>query len=393
MLHRRQETMVGDEESLKKRKIKGISIVDISEDLLVEILSRLTVESLMQLRCVCKAWRDFIRRPDFISKHYLMQTTLRNVNLIVSHERSFFSLLSSCSDVDDTLRVTETIKIEDENFLRDLYVMGPCNGLICLAHKSNIHRIFLWNPATREYKHLPLSTVESRPRSEDGTLGFDFDSKNDDFKVLRIPTIRRGGYRGFNCIHQVELYSLKSDSWKQISVVGMIPSNIYVEWSNVYHAGIQYWWAELKYVQMLLSFDFVDEVFELVPYVGARHNIMSTLDLGIFNGSLASSHGELGCKRRGKCFDIGVMTEHQVKDRWVRMIRIGPFPEFKRPLGFWKNSVVFSQSHSLILYDMNTQKLKNVPVASSFPRCDMAVANYVENLVPIKGSRKENDSR
>nr|GMD46073.1 putative F-box domain-containing protein [Ipomoea batatas]GMD48964.1 putative F-box domain-containing protein [Ipomoea batatas] len=45
------------------------------EDLIAEILSRLPVESLLRLKCVCKKWRQFIHQDDFVQKHHRRAAT------------------------------------------------------------------------------------------------------------------------------------------------------------------------------------------------------------------------------------------------------------------------------------------------------------------------------
>nr|GLL38159.1 putative F-box protein At1g47790 [Ipomoea trifida] len=45
------------------------------EDLVAEILTRLPVESLLRLKCVCKKWRQFIHQDDFVQKHHRRAAT------------------------------------------------------------------------------------------------------------------------------------------------------------------------------------------------------------------------------------------------------------------------------------------------------------------------------
>lgn len=42
---------------------------DISEDVIVEILSRLPVKSLLRYRCACEFWYALIKSPRLISRH------------------------------------------------------------------------------------------------------------------------------------------------------------------------------------------------------------------------------------------------------------------------------------------------------------------------------------
>ncbi|XP_039038643.1 uncharacterized protein LOC120176257 [Hibiscus syriacus] len=85
------------------------------------------------------------------------------------------------------------------------------------------------NPSTREFKILPQSTVQRPPGLLDfssfNCLGFGYDSQTDDFKVIRFVThyFEENLDEGLiaDWTRQVELYSLKNDSWKEIPFTGV----------------------------------------------------------------------------------------------------------------------------------------------------------------------------
>lgn len=47
----------------------GYNYGELTEDLLVETLSRLPVKSLMRFMCVSKSWFSLVKDPNFICKH------------------------------------------------------------------------------------------------------------------------------------------------------------------------------------------------------------------------------------------------------------------------------------------------------------------------------------
>ncbi|GER34563.1 F-box protein [Striga asiatica] len=73
----------------------------------------------------------------------------------------------------------------------------------------------LWNPTTDELKLLPQSSVPRPPRTRKSVFchGFGFDHHND-YKVIR--------FIEYKCLDDytenilVELYLLKTDSWKEV---------------------------------------------------------------------------------------------------------------------------------------------------------------------------------
>ncbi|KAE8718310.1 Detected protein of unknown function [Hibiscus syriacus] len=206
--------------------------IEVLEMVVLDILSNLHVKSLTSFRYVCKPWSSSFRTPHFISKHY--QNNLRKKTLISSS---------------------------------NLVISGPCNGLVCLKED----KVSLWNPSARELKILPISSV-SRPPLADFTsfdcLGFGFDSQIDDYKVVRFVTNYFEHKEDVSRIpdwnHQVELYSLKSDSWKEIPAPDIYPYDGPPEF-NIYIDGCYYWQASGNFDYLFLSFHMVNEKFSTLP--------------------------------------------------------------------------------------------------------------------------------
>ncbi|GER44632.1 F-box protein [Striga asiatica] len=91
-----------------------------------------------------------------------------------------------------------------------------CNGLLLLLVLEKDTKPpgeALWNPTTGELKILPPSNFDPRMyvKMSEGYFGFGFDSESEDYKVIRLLEL--------NPAAMAELYSLRSNSWKQVSVV------------------------------------------------------------------------------------------------------------------------------------------------------------------------------
>ncbi|KAE8663089.1 F-box and associated interaction domains-containing protein isoform 3 [Hibiscus syriacus] len=184
-------------------------------------------------------------------------------------------------------------------------------------------------------------------------------------------------------IEQVELYSLKSDSWKEISVPGVYAfvSILFNNYINVFY----YWQASGDY-KLILSFDMVNEKF-------------STLPLPEFGGTLAQCYLELldfngllgailyPCEGTDKSFDLWVMN-----GSWTKQFSVESVPGVERPLGFWKNGEMFLESsdHELVLFDPSTREIKNLGIHAD--RETMRIVAYVESLVPINGRQEHEES-
>ncbi|KAK8523157.1 hypothetical protein V6N12_047687 [Hibiscus sabdariffa] len=285
---------------------------DVPEVLVLEILHRLPVKSLTRFRCVCKPWSSSFQTPLFITKHHNHHLRHNNLNLLLKrsleHRRPydtyFFSQLST--DKGHNFSVKQTVHLPFfENFLFPPHVHGPCNGILCLSDSTD--KVALWNPSTREFKILPQSSIQCPPsaclpyyclpsisRGFDCS-GFGYDSQTDDYKVVRFVTIyfRRYDehYHGLVEVdrnEKVELYSLRSDSWKEISHPGVTAHGpLFI---NNYINGFCYWLAlgHYEYEISILSFDMVTENFSILPLLLPTTSGTYYLALLDFNGLLGA---------------------------------------------------------------------------------------------------------
>ncbi|KAK9026874.1 hypothetical protein V6N11_066733 [Hibiscus sabdariffa] len=327
---------------------------DVAEVLVFEILHRLPVKSLTRFRCVCKPWSSSFQTPLFITKHHNHHLRHNNLNLLLQrshgntrYDTHYFSQLST--------------------------------------DKGHNFSVALWNPSTREFKILPQSSIQCPPsaNSDFGCSGFGYDSQTNDYKVVKFAAIYFGGYDEhyngyveFDRNEKVELYSLRSDSWKEISYPEVTAFDPLL--FNNYVNGFYYWLALGHYDYAILSFDMVTEKFSTLPLPLPTTSGSYYLDLLGLNGLL----GALLPQGEGteKSFDLWVMNES-----WTKQFTIDYVPGVERALGFWKNGELFLESldHELVLFDPSTRELKNLGIHAY--KGTMHISAYVENLVPING--------
>ncbi|KAL4388866.1 hypothetical protein GQ457_09G013450 [Hibiscus cannabinus] len=177
----------------------------------------------------------------------------------------------------------------------------------------------------REFKILPQPPplVDSTSFDYLAGLGFGYDSQTDDYKVVRfVVNYFEEDSDVFEHNNQVELYSLTSDSWKEISVdpYDSPPFNCYIN-------GVYYWQATGSSGHLVLSFHMVNEKFSTLPLPQTVDGFYShLLD---FNGLL----GAIFYPGEGieKSFDLWVMNES-----WTKQFSIESVPGVEMLLGFWK---------------------------------------------------------
>ncbi|KAG7968444.1 hypothetical protein I3843_08G154800 [Carya illinoinensis] len=139
---------------------------ELPEDLVLQTLLSLPVVSLLRFKCVCKSWYALITRHDFIREHILHHRSPSNKNknalFLLSRldKTTRDHLLSTLSY--QTLQVSLTQPLPPPYFGINekvhVFVVGSCDGLLCLSDKY-AWKIFIWNPATKETKVVPESTL------------------------------------------------------------------------------------------------------------------------------------------------------------------------------------------------------------------------------------------
>jgi F-box interacting protein len=374
-----------------------------------EILNRLPPKSLFRFRCVCKIWRNLIGNPDFFSPNNpFNQNILREPNslplLLVKAEHRpddlehIFYILSH-----DTLKCQAKIALEDLG--GDLKLVASCNGLLCLRDPGTPY-IYLWNPATSEglntlpfhaqmnyYGMNSCSLKVSRWRPVFVTpdaVGFGFDRRSNDFKVLSIYDFvdRKGRSK-----RQAEVFRLSTRTWRRLDI--FVPFDKKKNYYNYYNYfpttasdGVFFWWAVLCQRGMdkfdpdteydnekIVAFDFNEEVFRTTPLPdGFHYNDFYSVNFTVFNGFVAIMGfpkervitGAPVCRlweRTSRSLGMWVLFEFGVKDSWTKLIDIPlslDFPE--RPLRFWGNRELFMQNAEgqLVLYDLLSHSEKDV---------------------------------
>ncbi|MCH98698.1 F-box/kelch-repeat protein, partial [Trifolium medium] len=164
-------------------------IPTLPEDVIPEILCRLPVKLLLQLRCVCKSWNALISDSKFIKKHLRMSTT-RHLHFL-SYLRNKFTLTSYPLNSVLTNLTTDFTQFEYSlnNYNGDCpwfcthQFIGSCNGILCFANDYT-GLVILWNPSIRKFQELPLFTKP--PDVCIHTFGFGYDSSTDKYKVVVV---------------------------------------------------------------------------------------------------------------------------------------------------------------------------------------------------------------
>ncbi|KNA06933.1 hypothetical protein SOVF_176530 [Spinacia oleracea] len=283
-------------------------------EIIAEILSQLPVKSLLRFRCVCKSWYFLIKTPNFVKIH-LDQTIISNSD---RHLLLYYPRLDS-AELDQNLVCFSEVLHPLEP--QAVHLFGSCNGIICIAdlHKTDI---FLFNPLTKSHYNLPLNQILNLKVGY-MLFGFGYDSKNDDYKILRLV---QGFTKEKVFYSEAQMYSLNNNSWK--SVQGISSYLLFSDCHGVLVNEALHFLANSEELgltgEYIASFDLQTESFSLMDCSKFVHKIGNYLMilLAQLGGCLcALVNNNTNFILEGA--DLWVMKEYENKESWVRLYSIG----------------------------------------------------------------------
>jgi F-box interacting protein len=249
-----------------------------------------------------------------------------------------------------------------------------CYGIL---RQENLR--FSPHPPTPSYLDVPLIFL-----SRD-TLGFGFDPKTNDYKIVRIMNFR---FR--QC--KVQVYHLRSNSWR---LLDSSPNPSYFIQSPrfpSYLNGVHYWLAPVRdegncmgRQLLLISFDMSNEVFKeflLLPPPTEGCNCIDQ-DIAIINDSVTLI---LKFPHDWKhTFEIWVLNECGVERNWTKTLTIiRQIPVFRNLLQLREDGsvVLTTDDKDFILYDPIKQKETYLQInGDGFAQ----LVSYTESLVLLNG--------
>ena len=141
-------------------------------------------------------------------------------------------------------------------------IVRSCNGVLCLTddHLLYMDIKILWNPAIWKLVILPEPRVTFNSRGGfDHAIGFSFDAKSNDYKVVRIVHLLDSGAM---IPPEVDVYTLSARTWRNISHL-KFSYVIKARETQAYLNGAAQWigFDMKRHDVMIVSFHMGDEVF------------------------------------------------------------------------------------------------------------------------------------
>ncbi|XP_031738543.1 F-box protein CPR1-like [Cucumis sativus] len=384
-------------------------------DVVIQILSKLPPQSLLRFKSVCKSWYHLINHPKFVRKHLLDSFPHKHVLIkraLTNHsgkqELVFsilkFSLNGSVSIMDINLTFQEIDPL--------LELCGHSHGLVCL---SDCDEVFLVNPMTRQFHKLPPSILIFRGCHHDDpdhysaipfTIGFGYDAKSSDFKVVRIVSCRGQSEARM----RVEIYDLSRDKWREIGAPEICGSAACTCTFDMYHEGIFYWWGygepRISERDHIITFDMSEEIFGKVSlpesYDDKKHKIVlrvlnksivlfvypyksNETNIGIFETIVGTDETNIDIWEMEKD-EFGVVS-------WSKLLTIDPPFGVEHPLLFvsCEEMLMESSEGHVIMYNNKTQQFKKLPIEGDVtyvkPHRFEAHDLFIKSLVSVEGGK------
>ncbi|KAK4269948.1 hypothetical protein QN277_023040 [Acacia crassicarpa] len=318
-------------------------------EIVSEILYRLPVKSLVKFTSVCKAWNSLITDQTFIYDHLNRTIQASNGNNFLffhvyfhefrgrrrhlrMHNEYFYSMYSVNKQTNHPFleRLPFSHLFQDNRW--PLFV-STCNGLVCLADCFSPLHFFLpldyetmliWNPLLRKYLVLPkpIKTFKEHERFEYSLyFGFGFDSRNNDYKVIRFMN-----HRSTQDTPHVEVYSLVSCSWRSITV--RVPHFHLGKYNGLrasFVKGAVHWVVSRRRIDgledtFILSFDVTEETFQeltLPRQLGESEWIHSIL-IDVEGGHLLVIVNRR-YRNQQLVYNVWVMKEYGIAESWTEL--------------------------------------------------------------------------
>ncbi|XP_058772814.1 F-box/kelch-repeat protein At3g06240-like [Vicia villosa] len=366
----------------------------IHDDLLVSsILSKLPVKSLKLFGCVRKSWSTLFENSDFMtiySNHFISRhgsDDHYHTFLLARHNE--LPLTPGCCLFNSEFHLLgNTLKFNlpspFQHSCTSFCILGSTsvNGIFCFGQEDspqNKVQYVLWNPATDESRVIPPSINERKPHFPQNKLclnyafhGFGYDQVRDDFKVIQFVSLDKDGPSPYSKGY-FEIYSLKTNSWRMISMkIDLSSCHFFPSFygCEAYVDGVCHWLvtqpnSDDRYgVELtLLSFDLSDEAF-ITTSIGEESFSPYTYNrlLTVLNGSIAlvSNYDD------DIVFHIAILGELGVTEAWIKLYICGPLPSIKwLPSGFGKTGYMFftkTTDGELAYIDLSTKQIEEVGI-------------------------------
>ncbi|XP_073146418.1 F-box protein At3g07870-like [Henckelia pumila] len=202
-------------------------LINLPSEIIINILSRLSIRAIISCKCACKQLLDLLSTPEFATSHLSLSTPglLINQSGASGNLSQIFEFEDAFELEHHNLHYNPVLKFDPNlsGCVSDAssWIWGSVNGLLCLQdYRSKLYdALYICNPITREYIALPwIDEIVEYPSI--GEYGFGVSMTSGQYKVLR--NVRRHSYdfeegpcssfKKYECL----VHTVGTRSWRKI---------------------------------------------------------------------------------------------------------------------------------------------------------------------------------
>ncbi|CAL0309390.1 unnamed protein product [Lupinus luteus] len=383
------------EEVKGRRKVKRMrGRTELAEDLVENILARLSVKSLMRFKCVDRSWNVLFKTPTFVNNHLQIH---RNQDILMfSHTHNFrWEVLNknySLSRIDtrDLFPEFDSEGYHCDDNIHSFNTQGHCNGVFCICvfynheiipGEGRYHELILWNPATREVKVVPPPPMSSRSHRYNLFFGFGADPNSNDLKIVNLIIDDENSHPPYSV-----LYNLITNSWTLITIdpLPVDATDSTYDMKGFLAKGVCYWIISQSYKNYrdILCFDFHNNQFHILKRpptsIGYNHDFITEVnDSTAYVVHYGDSYYHTGYSRN---VEIWILEN----DRWTKKYTFPPFEVLDGLYAIWKDGAEFIgvvvQAANFEVFNSDSQSIRDLRVRSLTTD---VLYKYVESIASL----------
>ncbi|XP_026420805.1 F-box protein At3g07870-like [Papaver somniferum] len=200
-------------------------------EVVLDILTRLPTESVLECKLVCKPWRNLVsHHPSFSQIHlsHLNQSADSDGKLgfLVLNENKGFYYFEYDADETPTGRIRRINLTPPIAYVGGYKVFGSFNGFVCLC-EYRYGTVCICNPLTKEYVELPeiIRDWGSDRYVPPWTRGFGYLPSTNEYKVVEIYRLRTD----LNIVEVLMFTVGSGNGWRNVGRFEIQSGEAYVE--------------------------------------------------------------------------------------------------------------------------------------------------------------------
>ncbi|XP_058754888.1 F-box/kelch-repeat protein At3g23880-like [Vicia villosa] len=309
-------------------------------DLVVEILCRLPVKHLLQLRCVCKSWNSIISRDsDFAKKHFRLSTSRHDRHHLILSSPKFLLSHSSISSIFTSTFTTATSTVKQFGYGKRSILnkiayrnsASTCDGILCF--KIHYTLALVCNPFIRKFKRLPLLNF---PHQFPISYTLVYDRFINSYKIIAVSLIIRK--------YEVNVHTLGTRGWRRILEFpgpGLCPNH---ESGTFLNDSVNWLTRNTSGEYLIVSLDLEKESYQKLslPAFDVEFETSDATTLGTLRGclSLLSSRDEFD--------DVFIMKEYGNENSWIKLFSV-PHMKTWRDDGHYTKVLYISEDDQVLM--------------------------------------------